>query len=99
MNILLTEQADGLTGDVPVTVKLVRYLLLQETACLHKVDGLSLHSGDESGGHVTSKASCLCSGMTLIRVSNDSTVLAHTTYDEHTSRTGPGLRLAEGCTP
>ena len=74
VNILLAEELHGLTGNIPVTVKTVRYQLKQETAYLHKIDGLSFDSGDETSGHMSSDASCLSGGVSLIQVSHRSTV-------------------------
>ena len=42
-------------------------------AYLHKIDGLSLNSGDESSGQMSSDASCLSGGVSLIQMSHRST--------------------------
>ena len=63
-----------LTSDICITVKIVRYQLQQEKARLHKIDALTLDSGYESSGHMSSETSCLCGGMALFRVRGDSIV-------------------------
>lgn len=49
----------------------VRQQLQRATVYLHKIDRLSFHGGDESGGHMSSKASRLRGGMALIKVRDD----------------------------
>ena len=68
------EVSHGLTSDVPIAKTAVKYELLHERSYLHKVNGLSLDSGDEPSSHMSPKTSCLGGGMSLFQVSDDPAV-------------------------
>jgi len=65
-----------LTSDVPITVEPSEMVSVgPREVYSHKIDRLSLDSGDEPSGHVSPKTSCLCGGMSLFHVRNDFTVV------------------------
>ena len=78
INILVMEGLYGLTSNIPITAKTNKILAtppsLQGT-CLHKINGFSLNSGNEPSSHMSSKASCLGSRMSLFWLRDDHTVV------------------------
>ena len=66
MNVLLVEQWDQLTSNVPVTVKTSKIpAAKQGRAYSHKIDGLSFDGGDKPSRNMSSDSSCLRGRMSL----------------------------------